>query len=182
MRNRQSMNIKELRNKQNFSQEGLAKVSGVGLRTIQRIENGEVIPQKQTLQKLAATLNVQVEDIKTNLDSNELGFLKRMTVLASVLFVQPLLSILVIVAIRGTNKSLSKTSKKYLTKLVLGQGAILLLLVATSMLVINSVEFSNNIGYLKASVTLFVVAFSMVGFLNYYLYEQLKKAASTKKP
>uniref|UniRef100_UPI00321663EE helix-turn-helix domain-containing protein n=1 Tax=uncultured Draconibacterium sp. TaxID=1573823 RepID=UPI00321663EE len=50
--------IKELRERKGLSQEELCENSGVSLRTIQRIENGESVPRGSTLKNIATSLNV----------------------------------------------------------------------------------------------------------------------------
>ena len=55
--------IKELRIRRGLSQEELAQNSGLSLRTIQRIENGETIPRGDSLTKLASALQVSPDEI-----------------------------------------------------------------------------------------------------------------------
>lgn len=50
--------IKELRDRKGLSQEELCENSGISLRTIQRIENGECVPRGSTLKIIASSLNV----------------------------------------------------------------------------------------------------------------------------
>ena len=52
------LKIKELRESKGFSQEELCENSGISLRTIQRIENGESVPRGSTLKTIASSLNV----------------------------------------------------------------------------------------------------------------------------
>jgi transcriptional regulator with XRE-family HTH domain len=58
-----SKRIKELRAKKGFSQEQLAEESGLSLRTIQRMENGETVPRGDTLKRLAVALKVSPDEI-----------------------------------------------------------------------------------------------------------------------
>ena len=58
-----SERVTELRNRKGFSQEVLAEESGLSLRTIQRIENGETTPRGDTLQRIAKGLSVTSEEI-----------------------------------------------------------------------------------------------------------------------
>ncbi|WP_370979503.1 helix-turn-helix domain-containing protein [Agaribacterium sp. ZY112] len=58
-----SKRIVEQRVKQGFSQEALADLSGLSLRTIQRVEKGESIPRGRTLKKLAHVLNLSAEEL-----------------------------------------------------------------------------------------------------------------------
>ncbi len=55
--------IKELRNRKGFSQEELSENSGLSLRTIQRLENGETKPRGDTLQRLAASFSISPDEI-----------------------------------------------------------------------------------------------------------------------
>lgn len=53
--------IKQLRSKKGITQEELAAKTDISVRTIQRIENGEVDPRAYTLQSIAAALDVDFE-------------------------------------------------------------------------------------------------------------------------
>ena len=53
--------IKELRLKKGITQEDLAAKTEISVRTIQRIENGEVDPRAYTLQSIASALEVDFE-------------------------------------------------------------------------------------------------------------------------
>jgi transcriptional regulator with XRE-family HTH domain len=52
--------IKERRNALQVTQETLAELSGVGLRTLKQFESGKGNPTLQTLQKLAEVLGMEV--------------------------------------------------------------------------------------------------------------------------
>jgi len=53
--------IKELRLKKGITQEDLAAKTDISVRTIQRIENGDVDPRAYTLQSIATALDVEFE-------------------------------------------------------------------------------------------------------------------------
>lgn len=53
-------NIKELRTKKGLTQQQLADETGITLRTIQRIENGEVNPSLHSLNNLSRVLNTDL--------------------------------------------------------------------------------------------------------------------------
>lgn len=55
--------VKILRSKHNWSQKQLAQMSGLSIRTIQRIENGENVGL-ETLKSLAAVFEVNVNELK----------------------------------------------------------------------------------------------------------------------
>jgi transcriptional regulator with XRE-family HTH domain len=52
--------IKERRDTLNVTQESLAQLSGVGLRTLKQFESGKGNPTLQTLQKIADVLGLEV--------------------------------------------------------------------------------------------------------------------------
>ena len=52
--------IKERRESLQVNQENLAKLSGVGLRTLKQFESGKGNPTLQTIQKLANVLGLEV--------------------------------------------------------------------------------------------------------------------------
>ncbi|GGF03273.1 helix-turn-helix domain-containing protein [Hymenobacter cavernae] len=56
--------IAAIRKSKGFSQELLAEQSGVSLRTIQRVEQGDTVPRGYTLQALATALEVSLDDFR----------------------------------------------------------------------------------------------------------------------
>lgn len=81
-----AIRIKDLRNRNGFSQEELAEKTGLSLRTIQRIENGETEPRGDSLKRIATTFGVTPDEITdwqviedknvlTMLNLSQLGFL-----------------------------------------------------------------------------------------------------------
>ncbi|QQS50533.1 MAG: helix-turn-helix domain-containing protein [Bacteroidota bacterium] len=63
--------IKERREVLKVNQENLAKLSGVGLRTLKQFESGKGNPTLQTVTKLADTLGLELELTIKQLRSNE---------------------------------------------------------------------------------------------------------------
>ena len=63
------MLVKSLRQKNNWSQEQLAQLSGLNIRTIQRVEKGDSVGI-ETLKSLAAVFEVEVSELK-NTNSTE---------------------------------------------------------------------------------------------------------------
>lgn len=57
--------ILAIRKSKGFSQELLAEQSGVSLRTIQRVEQGETVPRGHTIQALATALDVPLDALLT---------------------------------------------------------------------------------------------------------------------
>jgi len=62
-KNQLAIRVKELRNQKGMSQEVLADESGLSLRTIQRIENGETNPTGDSLKRLSNALNVNPDEL-----------------------------------------------------------------------------------------------------------------------
>lgn len=58
--------IKELRLKKGITQEELASMTDISVRTIQRIESGEVDPRAYTLQSIASALGVEYNTLAMN--------------------------------------------------------------------------------------------------------------------
>ena len=87
--------IKELRTRKGISQEELAETSGLTLRTIQRIENGETEPLGDSLKKIAHALGTTPEElIEWALEEN-LSFIKSMNLSSLFFLLFPLLGVLV---------------------------------------------------------------------------------------
>ncbi len=87
--------IKELINRKGMSQEILAEESGLSLRTIQRIENGETEPTGDTLKRLANALNVNPDELIDWTIKEDRNFLKILNLSALTFLFFPLLGILV---------------------------------------------------------------------------------------
>lgn len=58
-----AIRVKGLRTQKGMSQEFLAEESGLSLRTIQRIENGESNPTGESLKRLANALNINPDEL-----------------------------------------------------------------------------------------------------------------------
>lgn len=64
--------IKERRENLKVNQENLARLSGVGLRTLKQFESGKGNPTLQTIQKLADVLGLEVcLKVKTKITNEE---------------------------------------------------------------------------------------------------------------
>ncbi|MCL5128919.1 helix-turn-helix domain-containing protein [Algibacter sp. L4_22] len=62
-RGKLAQKVKELRKGKALSQEELAKKSGLSLRTIQRLENGETEPTGETLKRISSELNITLNEL-----------------------------------------------------------------------------------------------------------------------
>lgn len=59
--------IASYRKKHGYSQEELSQVSGISLRTIQRIEKGTVHPRGYTIRALSESLKIELSELKSNI-------------------------------------------------------------------------------------------------------------------
>ncbi len=90
-----AMRVKELRKRKGFSQEDLTENSGLSLRTIQRIENGETEPRGDTLKRLANVLHVTPDELIDWTIKEDTGYLQALNLSAFAFLFFPLLGILV---------------------------------------------------------------------------------------
>lgn len=66
--------LKELRTKKGLTQQQLADETGITLRTIQRIENGEVRPSLHSLNNLGRVLGADLSELNQTSDSKPYEF------------------------------------------------------------------------------------------------------------
>jgi len=96
MKNKElAQRIKELRNRKGFSQEELSERTGLSLRTVQRIENGETEPRSDSLKRLAMAFDVSPDEIIDWTAQEDKGFLTSLNLSALSFFLFPLLGIIV---------------------------------------------------------------------------------------
>jgi uncharacterized Tic20 family protein len=119
MKNKElAQRIKVLRSRKSFSQEELSERSGLSLRTIQRIENGETEPRGDSLKRLAHAFEVSSDEIIDWTVQEDKGFLISLNLSALSFIVFPLLGILVPLIIWISKKdkirNLNETAKDIL--------------------------------------------------------------------
>ncbi len=86
--------IKDVRTSKGFSQEFLAKKTGLPLGTIQKIETGEITPDDETLSKLSDALRVKPDELFDGEKKPDKGYLTLMNVSALFFIINPLFGIL----------------------------------------------------------------------------------------
>ncbi len=102
MNNALKNKIEDARLAKGLSQEHLADLSNISLRTIQRIEKGIGSPRIYTIKTLAEYLDIDISNLETNLASNvtiEIATLKKMNVSIIITLIIPLFNILTPLAI-----------------------------------------------------------------------------------
>ena len=123
-------NIKKLRNRKGISQELLAEKSGVSLRTIQRIENGETEPRGDTLVRLAEALDTAPENLSDWKLTEDKGSLMTLNLSALGFLLFPLLGIVIPMIIwiskKGKVRDLDNLAKSILNFQILWTIVLLL--------------------------------------------------------
>ncbi|WP_449437443.1 DUF4870 domain-containing protein [Pedobacter steynii] len=110
--------MKALRSRKGMSQEELAEVSQLSLRTIQRIEGGETEARGDTLQRLAKALNITPDELIDWAENEDRGFLVVLNLSALSFIAFPILGIVVPLALwmlkKDKIKYVNETGKKLL--------------------------------------------------------------------
>ncbi|WP_104734370.1 helix-turn-helix domain-containing protein [Hanstruepera ponticola] len=109
------LRIKELRKQKGMSQEFLSNESGLSLRTIQRIENGETNPTGESLKRLSNALNVNPDELIDWSIKEDKRYLTFLNLSALTFLFFPLLGILIPFILwtsrKGKIKSINKLGK-----------------------------------------------------------------------
>jgi uncharacterized Tic20 family protein len=87
--------VRVLRSRKGYSQEVLSEKTGLSLRTIQRIENGETEPRGDSLKRLAIVFEVSPDEIVDWVIQEDKGFLVALNLSALAFLVSPILGILI---------------------------------------------------------------------------------------
>ena len=159
-----AIRVKEIRNQKGMSQEILAEESGLSLRTVQRIENGESNPTGDTLKRLSNALQVNPDgliDWTIKEDKEYLIFLN-LSALSFIFF--PLLGILVPFIMWTSKKGKLKNVNKIGRELINFEitWTILLFFIPFSWFIINKIGLLENLTF----STIIAIAVMMY-FLNF---------------
>ncbi len=87
-------NIKTHRINSGLSQEKLAEVAGLNLRTVQRLESGESEPRGDTITRLAEALNIKPGDLLICNKKKDFSYVRALNISALSFLLFPLLGIL----------------------------------------------------------------------------------------
>jgi len=181
--------IKELRARRGFSQEELSERTGLSLRTIQRIENGETEPRGDSLKRLAQAFDVLPEELVDWTVQEDRGFLLSLN-LSSLSFLPfPLLGILVPLIIwiskKGKIQDVDKLAKEILNfqitwTMVLIAGYICLIAAMVSKMRIFDNTFSQ---FLSTNLMLNLIFIKVMYAYNLILVLWIPTASTkVKKP
>ena len=89
-----SEKLKELRGTKGLSQEQLSDMSGISIRTIQRIEGGKTIPTGDTLKRISTALDASIDGLVIHEMKDDQGYLLLITLSAVSYILHPFLGIL----------------------------------------------------------------------------------------
>ncbi|WP_162416369.1 helix-turn-helix domain-containing protein [Cyclobacterium roseum] len=173
--------VKELRNRRGLSQELLAENSGLGIRTIQRIENGETEPRGDTLRRLANALDTSPDEIIDWTISENKGFLIALNLSSLGFILFPLLGILIPLILwiskKGKIKDVNHLSKEILNF----QISWTIIVILTYIYFIGSMYYRlSQAGDISPAVLGNpLVKFAVLGFL--YLYNFVLIVINTVK-
>jgi transcriptional regulator with XRE-family HTH domain len=136
--------IKDLRSRRGYSQEELAERSGLSLRTIQRIENDETEPRGNTLIRLAAALDVTVDELADweLVEDNKTILVMNLSALCFLL--NPVLGILIPLIIWLFNKDRIRGLNNAARSLLNFQITWLIVFYAVSLIVVFAMSIGVN--------------------------------------
>ena len=162
-----SARVKELRNKKGMSQEVLAEESGLSLRTIQRIENGESNPTGDSLKRLSNALDVNPDELIdwTIKEDNKYLIFLNLSALTFLFF--PMLGILVPFILWTSKKDKIKNINK------LGKGlinfeitwTILLFLIPFMFILISKTSLLESLSFRNIFIVIGVLYFINLIFI-----------------
>lgn len=129
--NNLSQKIINLRNQKGYSQQKLADVSKVSLRTIQRIENGESSPRGDTQNRIFDALGVSTDgsDFKTLKDQKWVLHLLNLSTLVGII-IQPIFGILVPIVLWLLKRNEVTLVDNYGKKIIQFQGLWIIMIYA----------------------------------------------------
>ena len=167
-----ALQVKSLRKRNGFSQEELAETSGLSLRTIQRIENGETESRGDTLKRLANALNVTPDELIDWTVKEDNGYLQILNLSAFAFLFFPLLGVLIPfmmwVAKKDKLKNINKTAKS----LVNFQITWCLILFMPFMLIFIGSSMGAFRGFMLFYLTLYGFNFVMILINSYRIHKE----------
>lgn len=166
MKNKElSVRIKELRQRKGYSQEELSDKSGLSLRTIQRIENGQTEPLGDSLRRLAAAFDVDPIEITDWQLKEDTGYLTLLNLSALSFIIFPLLGVVVPLAIwtirKDKVKDAEKTGKALLNFQITWTIIMFILLVTMMMQAFFNVELGLSM-YTVLLVVLLIYGYNVL--------------------
>jgi len=171
MKNKElAQKIKTLRYRKGLSQEDLSEKTGLSLRTIQRIENGETEPRGDSLKRLALAFDVSPDEIVDWTVQEDKGFLTSLNLSALSFILFPLLGILVPLIIWISKKDKIRNSNKIAKDLLNFQLTwTMMLFVGYILVVISMVYKMKTTGDVNAAIISSRITINLIFFVVMYL-------------
>lgn len=175
MKNKElAQRIKNLRTRNGISQEELSEKTGLSLRTIQRIENGETEPRGHSLQRLAFAFDVSPDEIVDWTIQEDKGFLSSLNLSALSFLLFPLLGILIPLIIWISKKDKIKNANRIAKDILNFQITwTMLLFVGYIGITISAVYKMNISGDVDAGVIGSSLIFNLIFWGTMYLYNSI---------
>jgi transcriptional regulator with XRE-family HTH domain len=157
--------VKELRKRSGISQELLADNSGLSLRTIQRIENGETQPTGDSIRKLSNSLNVTPNELMDwqIIEDNNTLLLLNLSQLGFLAF--PLLGILIPLIIWISKKDKIKDVEQVGKSILNFQISWTLLLFLMAIFIFITVKIELQMGITFASILIAVSGMYLINII-----------------
>ena len=140
------MNLKALREQKHLTQEELSEASGISIRTIQRIEAGQ-LPKGHTAKALARALDIALDSLKnTDLttENRDYSLIKIINLSSAFVTFIPLLNIILPLAIMHFRKQYNNLTKQIISLQILWTIVSALIVLLTGFLKI-SLSLSRHI-------------------------------------
>ncbi len=172
MKNKElSKRVKDLRNRKGFSQEELAENTGLSLRTIQRIENGETEPRGDSLKRLANAFNVSPDEIVDWTVREDTGFLTSLNLSALSFILFPLLGIIVPLIIWISKKDKIKDINNVAKNILNFQISWTMILLIGFIIIIMRMVYNMNVTtHISASIIVPNLIMNLALFVTMYSY------------
>lgn len=165
-----ALKVKQLRSRKGFSQEQLSEESRLSLRTIQRIEKGESVPRGDTLIKLTQALGVTPDDLLEWAEIEDRGYITLLHLGAVSVVLQPVLGIIIPLAMWILKREKIKDVDKAGKKLINFQITWTILLYIFLIVVSKGSYFPFNFNFLDSFFVLFIDFKIGIPILAFYLY------------
>ncbi len=172
MKNKElAQKIKALRNRKGFSQEELSEKSGLSLRTIQRIENGETEPRGDSLNRKANAFDVAPDEILDWAVYEDKGLLTSLNLSALSFILFPLLGILIPLIIWISKKDKVKDINKIAKDILNFQITWTIVLFIGFIIISSSAGYRiNSTGNIDAGIITTMLITNLVFISFMYLY------------
>jgi len=167
--------VKELRTLKGFSQELLADETNLNLRTIQPIESGLTIPRGDTLSRLGKALQVSPDELIDWTKQPDKGYLIIMNISALSFIINPLLGIIIPLALWVSKKDKIEYVEEYREKILNFQISLIIIFSVIILLLfailVSLKLFLESDSFIVEWFGLFIMLYIPVGV--YYLYNTI---------